>query len=255
MSAPNDIAGLLSERSRRLESQLEGPEQPEEIASLPESLLQAVEAALLAGETHYTVRPGIPELRRLVLEEISRAGGPEYPSPDSALITSGAEEAVFVALLGLRPEPGVAIVACDPPFKEAQLFRLLGLEPQRAPAVISDQPELRLLYREAGLERKHHQAVLAWASGRDLPDILNLGGSFASRACKELPPLIPDRTLIAGSFDSLPGVSVFRAGFLAGPEPLLRRIRPWKQAFSICSAAPTQRAALHALAGRREQRP
>ena len=39
----------------------------------------------------------------------------------------------------------------------------------------------------------------------------------------------------------------FRLGFVAAPPEVLANITKWKQASSICSPAPSQRAALRAL--------
>ena len=61
-----------------------------------------------------------------------------------------------------------------------------------------------------------------------------------------LPPHL-DRTVFMGNLDALSGLSTFRVSFLFGPKAIFERCRTWKQALSICGAAPSQRAALHAL--------
>lgn len=46
--------------------------------SVPAAVWNAVRQALLSGETHYTPRPGLRELRRKLAEVIARRGGPSY---------------------------------------------------------------------------------------------------------------------------------------------------------------------------------
>ena len=50
-----------------------------------------------------------------------------------------------------------------------------------------------------------------------------------------------------GSLDGLSAMRPFRLGFVAAPPETLNGITKWKQASSICSPAPSQRAALWAL--------
>ena len=94
------------------------------------SMLGSIEEALLGGETHYTVRPGIPELRRQIAAEIEHRGGPaadaEWPE-GNVLITSRDSESLFVILLGLTVTAGDAIVSSNDHFPHAALFRLMGL--------------------------------------------------------------------------------------------------------------------------------
>ena len=65
------------------------------------------------------------------------------------------------------------------------------------------------------------------------------GGSGAEAAA-------PD-AIVIGSLDGLEGMHPFSLGFVAAPVAVRPRIAKWKQASSICSPAPSQRAALWAL--------
>ena len=53
--------------------------------------------------------------------------------------------------------------------------------------------------------------------------------------------------IVIGSLDGLEGMQPFSLGFVAAPLDVRPRIAKWKQASSICSPAPSQRAALWAL--------
>jgi aspartate/methionine/tyrosine aminotransferase len=218
------------------------------------SMLAAVEAALLEGETHYTVRPGIPELRIEIAREIDRKGGPrpdaERPE-DNVFITSADSESLFTILLGLGPAPGDALVSAPEPFPHTSLFHLMGLRTRD----VGQAPRCRLIFRHCSTEQTVHERLLSIAADQDIPDILDLGPTLMASPSTPFPPFDPERTLIMGNLNNLAGLSSFRIAYVTGPGANLARCRPWKQALSICSAAPSQRAALHALAvSRREAR-
>lgn len=209
-------------------------------------LLSAVESALLGGETHYTVRPGIPELRRSIAQQIVRAGGPLPNGDDPAenvLITSGESEALFVVLLSLGWASGNVLVSARPPCRHGPLFRLMGFHVATEAALPA---QLHLTYREWDSDEERQKYVLARGADRNLCDVLDLKQALWPSGT--FPPFDAGRTLLVGNLDAVAGLSSFRVGYLVGPKARIARIRPWKQALSICSAAPSQRAALYALA-------
>ena len=57
----------------------------------------------------------------------------------------------------------------------------------------------------------------------------------------------PADAIVIGSLHGLDGMHPFSLGFVAAPVAVRPRIAKWKQASSICSPAPSQRAALWAL--------
>ena len=72
-----------------------------DVAVPPAGLIDEVRRHLLDGETHYTTRPGIVDLRRRIAERIEQIGGGSLDHLASVLITAGEREALFVILLGL----------------------------------------------------------------------------------------------------------------------------------------------------------
>jgi hypothetical protein len=213
---------------------------------IPPFILTALKESLLSGETHYTVRPGMPELRKRIAKEISFLGGPRYDSIDNVLITNGDSESLFVTLLGLRLNQGEVVVA-DDQIRHRPLFGIFDLRPQKASKQWIPTRDVQFIYRERESSLATQKALLQLALDQDLPDFLNLGDSLASSHSLKIPPASIQHTLISGNLNALPGISVFQVGYLLGPEALIRRIRVWKQAFSICSPAPSQRAALTSL--------
>jgi aspartate/methionine/tyrosine aminotransferase len=214
---------------------------------VPPAILATVRDAMLAGETHYTSRPGLPELRALVASELIRLAAPSYDSATEVIITAGEREAVFVTLLGLRPDAGeVWTVGDAAPY--AALFRFSGLTPSPIDDDRGSSPRAaRLLYRDRHATFTVHQRAVERAAEACVPDVVNIGAAVGCPDTTSVPHGIGDRTILLGGLDGLAGQQAFGAGFVAGPAALLDSIRTWKQAFSICTAAPSQRAALAAL--------
>ena len=239
----------LTDRVRGLDDTLFPAQDGKNLAEVSSSVLAAVEEALLAGETHYTVRPGIPVLRKRLGREILRLGGPSCESLDNILITTSESEALFVALLGLRPDPPSILVGDYSHCRYQTLFRVLGYTTE---SISDDEDRSRngIIYRVwTGEEQSvdSHNLLLRIAIDRNLPDILDLHETLGLRSLTSFPPYSPNHTILVGNLNTLPGMGSFRVAFLMGPEPWVSRCRPWKQAFSICTAAPSQRAALAAL--------
>jgi hypothetical protein len=246
MNDRNTIAKALADRVGHLTDVVESRYQISDKITIPSPILRILEESLLSGETHYTVRPGMPELRRRIAQEIGRLGGPRYDSVDNVLITNGDSESLFVTLLGMRFHPGKVLATSDHA-RHRQLFGLFDLEVLGALPEETPVPELRLLYRGWNSNSATQEAFTRLAVDRELPDFLNLEDALGSNRAIKIPPFSLERTLIAGNLDSFQGLPAFRLGYLLGPDAFLRRIRVWKQAISICSAAPSQRAAVAAL--------
>jgi len=217
--------------------------------ALNEDLLAAVERALLAGETHYTVRPGIPKLRRSIAEAVIEAGGPTPDAEDpmdNVLITSDVSEALFVVLLGLELSPGNILASLTGTCRHAELFSLMGMEISVPSEGTDVGLPIKLTYREWDSDIRAQERALTAATAHDCIDVLDLGSSLWSGSLKSFPPH-QNRTVLVGNLDAVVGLPTFRVAFLVAPKDIFARCRPWKQALSICSAAPSQRAALHAL--------
>ena len=178
-------------------------------APAPE-LLDSLRYHLLAGETHYPDRPGMAELRRLVGAALPRVG---YPArgPDGVLITASEGESLFVTLLAVGLDAEVSFIE--------------GAD--------------------------DHGRLRHWMNARDKggASVHVLGDRlFAAVTAPDDRADNPgEHVIVIGSLDGLPAMRPFRLGFVAAPPETLKGITKWKQASSICSPAPSQRAALWAL--------
>lgn len=222
-------------------------------SGLSRELTARLRQALVGGETHYTARPGIPELRAAVRERLLAAG---LGGAGEVVITAGREEALFVALAGAReaardggrlggraPGEGRVLLpaagARDPAFLAA--CGVLDLRPTTVAGDPATGVAVVALLDAPENVASSEEAPSSEPDGRALP-ILDLGDG--------LPRLAPGAlggvgagTVLVGSLGGWPALAGFRVGFFFAPTAVLPRLRGLKQAISICTAAPSQRAA------------
>ena len=239
---PSTVAMRLAKRVSSLRP--ETAPVPHGDSSVPTGLLANLREHLARGDTHYTTRPGITELRSSIGGEIRKRGGPDRGA-DGVIVTHGEGEAFFVTLLGLgMGAESIVVVAGD--CHHQGLLDLLGIE-----VVGPHDPKAgnaQAFYREVGENLGGSAPVV-----RDgCFEILSLGDVLFSEKPGEADlSSLSKHTVVVGHFDSLPGLGHFRMAYVAGPPELVKRIQAWKQALSICSAAPSQRAAMFAISKER----
>ena len=200
-------------------------------------LLASLRHHLLAGETHYPDRPGMVDLRRLVGAALPGIGYPER-GPDGILITASEGESLFVTLLGVGAGKGARFTGSEPG-RHGRLFGWMGL----ARTEIADPDDQPAAYR-------YHDLANAPAPGppgeTDVPEIHATGDHLFRSDHRGRPDDALANVIVVGSLDGLRAMRPFRLGFVAAEPETLTGIAKWKQASSICSPAPSQRAALWA---------
>ena len=216
------------------------------------ALLTSLRHHLLAGETHYPDRPGMVELRRRVGAALPGSGYPERGA-DGVLITAGEGESLFVTLLGLGTPPEIRLSG-DGARRHRHLLRWMGVcavEPGTRDG-IGAGPEIHVicdrLFGPAPAAAIHPGAAGPPAPTVSTPAAPSPAASPTPAPTAPTPATpAPPAPIVIGSLDGLSGVHPFRLGFVAAPPEVLSGITKWKQASSICSPAPSQRAALWAL--------
>lgn len=220
-----------------------GPgDQPGPAAAPSPELLESLRHHLLAGETHYPDRPGMVDLRRLVGAALPGAGYPER-GPDGVLITASEGESLFVTLLGLGAGKGASYTG-SAPGRHSRLLDWLGLMP--ADADRADLGSVAFDYTD----RAHDAAQGIQPHARpdlSVPRIHAIGDRLFRSDAPGYSDGALANVIVVGSLDGLSTMQPFRLGFVAAPPKTLAGIARWKQASSICSPAPSQRAALFAL--------
>lgn len=239
-------------------------------AALPDALLDAVEAALRAGQTHYVDVPGMANLRAHVASALTTAG--RYPtSAEHVVVTASVQEARFLALqvlsetlpvvavpevvhpgvrqaLGVRAPREVLVMpvdasrgfVVDPAAVEAALAagaRLVFLE---APVRLSGARYAgdALARIAAAIDAHDAHLVLddgfvAWLDAHDHGALAGLASSGRLTTLSEVLPGI--------------GLEGWALGALATSPAHVAGITKLKQIMSICTSTPTQVAAIEAF--------
>ena len=192
-------------------------------------LLTELARHLEMGDTHYTTRPGLVELRSRIASALARLGLPDFGS-EGVVVTAGEGEALFAVLLSLGVTNGGTVRLLGEHGRHEPLLTMLGVTLAEPESV--GGPGASGASADTGLQRR----------------VVSLWKAIGSRDPRIPAGCRPDDVFI-GTLDGLPGMPPFRLGFAAGPQAPIRRVMTWKQAWSICSAGPSQRAALFAFEG------
>lgn len=233
----------------------------------PEGVRAAAKAALDSGATHYTDNSGISELREAVAGRLARTREVNVAADGEVLITSGVQEALYVALQVLVARNAEVVLVGPAPRADVELVEALGgnarvascgadlqlnadavadLITERTGVVLIHLPSAtgQVVSRQA-LEvladaiRKHDAYAIAVESD-DASTALS-AGQVSLAAIEGM----RERTVTVGSFDAA-GLDVWRVAYLAAPHETMRAMKRLKEEVSICAPAVSQYAALAA---------
>jgi aspartate/methionine/tyrosine aminotransferase len=203
---------------------------------IPEAVQQRAAAAMTAGHTHYTDRPGILPLRSRVVETLGRDYGIEM-SADEVTITCGATEARFVALKQLA-RPGTKILCAEDGAAITGVAALIGIELTGD----TQQLDLSMVYLTPSDSIEQRNQLLETAAEQGLWILWDMA---AGKAIDGFHPAqnqaVAHRVITIGSAsDALPG---WRVGWMAGSEAA-NKLRAFKQSVTICTTSVAQWAVL-----------
>lgn len=243
----------------------------------PEHVLEAAKQAMDEGKTHYTPSNGIPELREALAKKFTREYGLFYNPENEILVTVGATEAVFLALLAfinpgdevLIPDPGflcykpaVLIAGGIPvsmPMLEDDGFKpnveaVTSLITKKSRVIILNSPNNPtgsvLTYDElAELAKLAVENDLIVVSDEVYEKIIY---DNAKHYCLATFPDMRDRTIVVNSFSKTYAMTGFRVGYALGPEDLISTMLLAQQFMVACVDGPAQYAAAAALDGPQE---
>ncbi|NOZ59466.1 MAG: pyridoxal phosphate-dependent aminotransferase [Euryarchaeota archaeon] len=152
---------------------------------IPRSAKQAIISALEEDFTHYTPNKGIPELRAAIAEKLRRENGINADEED-IIVTSGASEALHLAILALV-EPGDEVLVPSPGFVSySPLVRLAGGTPVEYPLRESNAFEPRVGDLEERLTERTRLIVVNSPSNPT-------GAVFSKRTVREIARLAESR--------------------------------------------------------------
>ena len=240
----------------------------------PRHVLEAATRAMDEGKTHYTPTAGIAELREALVEKTKRDYGLSYDPDSEVLITDGAIEAIFLAILALV-NPGDEVLVPDPrfvcyepdifmaggvpvpmPMLEENDFRLdaesvMSLITPKSRVIVTNSPNNPtgsvLTYDDvAGLAKLAVERDLIVISDEVYEKILY---DDAKHFCFATFPGMRERTIVVNSFSKTYAMTGFRLGYALGPKELIAAMAQIHEHFVACVNGPAQYAALAALQG------
>lgn len=234
----------------------------------PEAIKTAAVTALTENQTHYAPNQGTPALRRAVAEFETRRGNPT--TADQVLITIGACQALFTALMGIL-DPGDEVVIPTPAFNLYESICTIAgaravpldvsktgfqIDSDALNAVITSKTKAILINSPCNptgtiLNRESLDAVKQAVLGK--PIFLIWDGVYSQLAYADCPDLtldaqLKEQTILCQSFSKPYAMTGWRVGYLTCPDYVMDRLL-LLSAFTI-TAVPTflQQAAVTALA-------
>ena len=241
----------------------------------PRLIIEAGQAALGSGWTHYGPTQGQPELREAIAAYLSRTRG--IPAePDRVCVVPGGKPVIFFTLLAVL-EPGDEVLYPNPSFPIYEsMIRYCGAAPVPVPLLeergfsfdlnvfrdkLSSRTKLVILNSPANptggvLPQEDIRELAAMLSGRD---VLVLSDEIYSRMSYSRPatsiasqPGMLDRTVILDGFSKTYAMTGWRIGYGHFPVWLVDPVNKLMVNSNSCTASFTQRAALAALEGDQE---
>lgn len=238
-----------------------------ESPAAPEHVRQAAKEALARGETHYTVRPGVPELRSAIAARSTRDGFPA--TTDSVVVTNGGAEALYIALQATLKAGDRLLLAGPVAPNIREMVSFIGAEVVE----ISDSDEIGSVTGSDSSNGSTTTALLLTTSspftGVDvsIADIQRLVTAAAAAGVVVIldrssadcrydaarqtfdDPELGTGVLTVGSLSTSHNLAGWRVGYFTAPASHMSAMRELKQAMSICTTAVSQFAALAALEG------
>lgn len=241
----------------------------------PENIVTATVEALQAGQTGYTMDAGLPEL----LETLAEYYGKRYKRkliPENILVTTGATEAIYLALTATSA-PGREFIVPDPSFMlYAPLIRMNGgvvksiptipennhqLDPQEVIDAISMDTYAIVLNSPSNptgtvYPRETVEAIIEEAAYRgvyvisdEVYDHLiydNMTYPSVLSCCSDL-----DHVMVISSFSKTFSMAGMRIGWLIASQGAIKKLRRYHMFTTTVANTPCQWGGVEALGGDR----
>nr|WP_010132179.1 pyridoxal phosphate-dependent aminotransferase [Microbulbifer agarilyticus] len=244
-------------------------------APTPPHVVQATVDALNAGQTGYTMDAGLPELLDALAEYYSERGGRAL-TPENILITSGATEAIYLALTAVSA-PGREFIVPDPSFMlYAPLIRMNGgevkyiptraennhqLDPQEVIDAIDTNTHAIILNSPSNptgtvYPRETVETIVQEAAYRGIyvisdevyDHLIYDDRDYASvlSCCSDL-----DHVMVTSSFSKTFSMAGMRVGWLIASQGAIRKLRRYHMFTTTVANTPCQWGGVAALKGDR----
>ncbi|WP_266081309.1 pyridoxal phosphate-dependent aminotransferase [Haladaptatus caseinilyticus] len=239
----------------------------------PSHIIQAAFDAASAGETHYTSNAGLPALREAIAESTDTAHGFTVDPTEEVLVTTGAMEALALAML-VTVNPGDEVILPSPswPNYRTQVI-LAGATPVEVPLDADDGFSLDPEQVIESMTDRTAAVVLATPSnptGRvaDPDAVRTIVDAAVDRGAYVIADEVysrllygkyqtgiagyvdsPDRVLTVESCSKTFAMTGWRVGWLLGPEDAISAATVLRESTTACTSSISQHAAIAALNG------
>jgi len=230
-------------------------------------IVEAGQAALARGDTHYTQAAGIPALREAISSHYKLDYGLDI-GPERIMVTSGASGALLL-IAGLLINPGDSMLMADPGYPcNRHFLRLVEGRGQLIPVGPEDRYQLTARIAEKNWEQSAMGIMVASPanptgeilSKQELTDLYQLcerkGGHLVVDEIyhgltygDDAPSIleITDQAFVMNSFSKYFGMTGWRLGWLVAPEPAVAEMEKLAQNIFISTSTMAQHAALAAF--------
>src|SRR4030067_48161 len=243
----------------------------------PSNIISAACRALHDGYTHYGPAAGLPELREIIAERVSKTRNIKV-KPSNVVVTPGAKPIIFFAVLALiekgdeviYPNPGFPIYESIIDFIGAKAVPIKLREENQFRMEV---PELKKLVNKKTkllfLNSPHNPtgSVLSYQDLEDIVEIVlkhkrlfvlsdEIYGRVLYDGMAHSPASFPgmqERTIILDGFSKAYAMTGWRLGYGVMPEKLAQAMAQLMINSNSCTASFSQRAALEALTGPQEE--
>jgi len=248
----------------------------------PPHVLEAAEAAMRAGDTHYPTTGGTAALKAAIAGKLARENDAPY-APGELLVANGAKQVIFNAFVATL-EAGDEVILPAPYWTSyPDMIRLCGGTPTIVPCPESEGflltpealaaaagPRSRWLLLNApgnptGAVYDETRLLALLAAALEIPGLLVMvdeiyehllydGRRFASAARLAAGPLPPlrERLLVVNGVSKAYAMTGWRIGYGAGPAPLIAAMTAVQSQSTSGACSIAQAAAVAALAGPQE---
>jgi aspartate aminotransferase len=244
----------------------------------PQFIVRAAQAALEAGFTHYVPSRGLVELRQAIARKLERRNGLFYDPDQEIVVTLGAKQALFSAILATIEE-GDEVLILDPSWVSYDpCVRLAGGVPVHVALSGGDNflitadllkphlsPRTRMVMVNSPgnptgrvLTEDELQAVASLAEEADLlvlsdeiyEKLVYDGRQHVSVAGL---PGMRNRTIVVNGFSKAYAMTGWRLGYLAAPVGIVDTVIKVHQHTVTCATSFGQKAAVVALDGPQDE--
>ncbi len=243
----------------------------------PEFIRRAAQKALDSGFTHYTPAAGMPEVRRVVADYLSKKTGVSYKL-ENVVITPGAKPIMFLCILALietgdeviYPNPGFPIYesavnflggrAVPYPLEETDGFKMGG---EKLKKLVTDKTKMLILnspHNPTGSVMGKKELDEVYEVIKNRPEVWILsdeiysrglyGGTHISIASF---PQMAERTIVLDGMSKAYAMTGWRLGFGAMSEQLAQAVTKLAINDFSCTSAFGQKAIEAALTGPQDE--